>query len=96
MLRWAPQGGQLRASARRLDAYPILCVQLTARVTQLTAHLKEHRKDYSTTRGLIKLLSRRKSLMEYLKKHNRWSPLPAAAQGLDWQLAEGRMPPHCP
>ena len=46
-------------------------LQLSARVIQLTAHLKEHRKDYASTRGLTKLLSRRKSLMEYLKKHNR-------------------------
>ena len=38
---------------------------------QLTAHLKIHRKDYASTRGLMKVLSRRKSLMEYLKAHNR-------------------------
>jgi len=46
-------------------------VQLSARVDQLTAHLKIHRKDYASTRGLMKVLSRRKSLMEYLKAHNR-------------------------
>jgi small subunit ribosomal protein S15 len=40
-------------------------------VDQLTSHLKIHRKDYASTRGLLKVLSRRKSLMEYLKKHNR-------------------------
>lgn len=50
----------------------VLPLQLTARVTQLTAHLKEHRKDFSTTRGLMRLLSRRKGLMEYLKIHDRW------------------------
>ena len=67
------------------DALGVCCAQLTARVTQLTAHLKEHRKDYSTTRGLMKLLSRRKSLMEYLKKHDRRVPrtaLPPAHQHL--------------
>jgi ribosomal protein S15 len=29
--------------------------QLTARVQQLTAHLQEHRKDYASTRGLMKV-----------------------------------------
>ena len=53
-------------------------VQLSARVDQLTAHLKIHRKDYASTRGLMKVLSRRKSLMEYLKIHNRCSLGPYA------------------
>ena len=51
-------------------------VQLSARVDQLTAHLKIHRKDYASTRGLMKVLSRRKSLMEYLKAHNRCVVVP--------------------
>lgn len=45
--------------------------QLSARVLQLTTHLQEHRKDYSSTRGLTKVLSHRRALMKYLQKHNR-------------------------
>lgn len=41
---------------------------LTARVQDLTEHLKEHKKDFSTRRGLLKLVGRRRRLLTYLKK----------------------------
>ncbi|MFP4521314.1 MAG: 30S ribosomal protein S15 [Fibrobacterota bacterium] len=41
---------------------------MTERITELTAHLKTHNKDYATRRGLIKIIGRRKRLLEYLKK----------------------------
>ncbi len=40
---------------------------LTARVKLLTEHLKTHRKDHTSRRGLLILVSRRKSLLEYIK-----------------------------
>ena len=44
---------------------------LSARVLQLTAHLQQHRKDFSTRRGLMKILSQRKQLMLYLQRTDR-------------------------
>ena len=44
---------------------------LSARVTQLTSHLQEHKKDYASRRGLMVILSRRKALMKYLYRWNR-------------------------
>ncbi|MBF2054430.1 MAG: 30S ribosomal protein S15 [Candidatus Sericytochromatia bacterium] len=41
---------------------------LTARITELTEHLKEHKHDYSTRRGLIKMVGRRRKLLRYLYK----------------------------
>ncbi len=41
---------------------------LTERITQLTAHLKTHAKDFHSRRGLIGLTSQRRKLLEYLKK----------------------------
>jgi small subunit ribosomal protein S15 len=41
---------------------------LTKRINHLTEHLKIHRKDYHTKMGLLKLVGRRKRLMEYLKR----------------------------
>ncbi len=41
---------------------------LTKRINHLTEHLKVHRKDYHTKLGLLKLVGRRKRLMEYLKR----------------------------
>ena len=39
---------------------------LTARITQLTGHLKVHKHDHHTRRGLLKLVGRRKRLLGYL------------------------------
>lgn len=39
----------------------------TSRISHLTAHLKKNRKDYSTQRALLKLVGKRRKLLEYLK-----------------------------
>jgi small subunit ribosomal protein S15 len=44
---------------------------LTARVEQLTLHMQNNRKDFSSKRGLQAVLSQRKSLMQYLYKADR-------------------------
>ena len=41
---------------------------LTARIVQLTEHMKEHKKDLHSRRGLLRLVSLRKKLLAYLKK----------------------------
>jgi small subunit ribosomal protein S15 len=41
---------------------------LTKRINDLTEHLKTHRKDHSSRRGLLKLVAQRRSLLDYLKK----------------------------
>lgn len=43
---------------------------LTRRIQQLTEHIKINKKDYSSKRGLFKLVSQRKRLLNYLKKTN--------------------------
>lgn len=39
----------------------------TFRINHLTEHLKENKKDHSTRRSLIKLVGKRRSLLDYLK-----------------------------
>jgi small subunit ribosomal protein S15 len=39
---------------------------LTERINNLTEHLKEHKKDHASTRGLLMLVSRRRRLLNYL------------------------------
>ena len=39
---------------------------LTERITHLTEHLSVHKKDFSTRRGLLKLVARRRKLLDYL------------------------------
>lgn len=44
--------------------------QLTERIAQISTHLKQNKKDFSTHRGLMHLVGKRKSLLSYLQKHN--------------------------
>ena len=41
---------------------------LTARINELTEHLKEHKKDHHSRRGLLKMVGQRRGLLAYLKK----------------------------
>ena len=41
---------------------------LTARITELTEHLKVNQKDHHSRRGLLKMVGQRRGLLEYLKK----------------------------
>jgi small subunit ribosomal protein S15 len=41
---------------------------LTRRIQELTEHLKEHKKDHSSRRGLIMMVSRRRRLLDYVKR----------------------------
>ncbi|HEX7757779.1 MAG TPA: 30S ribosomal protein S15 [Niabella sp.] len=44
--------------------------QLTERIAQISAHLKQNKKDFSGNRGLLQLVGKRKRLLAYLQKHN--------------------------
>ncbi len=41
---------------------------LTARITGLTDHFSTHRKDHHSRRGLLKMVSRRRRLLDYLRR----------------------------
>ena len=43
---------------------------MTARINYLTEHFKEHNKDHHSRRGLLRLVSRRRKLLDYLKSKN--------------------------
>jgi small subunit ribosomal protein S15 len=43
---------------------------LTERINKLTEHMKEHTHDYHTNRGLLQMVGKRKSLLEYLKNED--------------------------
>ncbi len=43
---------------------------LTERINRLTEHMKEHTHDYHTNRGLLKMVGKRKSLLDYLKRED--------------------------
>jgi small subunit ribosomal protein S15 len=43
---------------------------LSSRISYLTGHFKSHPKDHHSRRGLLKLVSQRRSLLDYLKRKN--------------------------
>lgn len=43
---------------------------LTARINELTDHFKAHVKDHHSRRGLLRMVSRRRKLLDYLKSRN--------------------------
>ena len=43
---------------------------LTERINRLTEHMKEHAHDYHTNRGLLQMVGKRKSLLDYLKRED--------------------------
>lgn len=42
----------------------------TKRINELTDHLKDHKKDFATQQGLMKLVGKRKKLLNYLQRNN--------------------------
>jgi small subunit ribosomal protein S15 len=50
---------------------------LTKRINELTEHFKTHKKDNHSRRGLLKLVSQRRSMLDYLKRRdiNRYHDL---------------------
>jgi small subunit ribosomal protein S15 len=43
---------------------------LSARINELTEHLKTHKKDHATRRGLRRLVGQRRSLLQYIKRND--------------------------
>lgn len=50
---------------------------LTERITNLTEHMKVHKKDFASRRGLLMMVGRRRRLLDYLKRreHSRYQTL---------------------
>jgi len=44
---------------------------LTARITELTEHLKAHKKDFASRRGLLRMVGKRNGLLKYLTRTDR-------------------------
>jgi len=69
---------------------------LTEQIKELTSHLKSQPKDNHSRRGLLKMVSKRKKLMDYLKKKNEESYLAISKKlGLkrNRSLADKKTPP---
>lgn len=57
-------------SATNTGSIPAQISLLTERISQISKHLQSNKKDFSTQRGLMKSVGKRKSLLLYMQKHN--------------------------
>lgn len=48
---------------------------LTKRINHLTEHMRTKSKDYASRRGLLRMVSRRRSLLDYVRRHDPQSYL---------------------
>jgi len=55
------------ATENDTGSVPVQIALLTGRIQQLTDHLTTHKKDFSSQRGLRKLVGQRRRLLKYLK-----------------------------
>jgi len=62
--------GSYRLHEKDTGSPEVQIALLTTRIQQLTEHLKTHKKDHASRRGLLKMVSRRRRLLDYLKDRN--------------------------
>ena len=57
-------------SAKDTGSPEVQVALLTARINQLTPHFKDHLKDHHGRRGLLRMVSQRRKLLDYLKSRD--------------------------
>lgn len=60
---------QYRRSESDTGSPEVQIAILSARIQELTEHLKQHRKDFSSRRGLLMMVSKRNRLLKYIRKN---------------------------
>jgi small subunit ribosomal protein S15 len=62
---------QFRRAEQDSGSPEVQVALLTARINYLTEHMRAHKKDFSSRRGLLKLVSQRADLLKYLRETDR-------------------------
>ncbi|MBI2885291.1 MAG: 30S ribosomal protein S15 [Candidatus Omnitrophica bacterium] len=68
-----PKQDQIKSFQRHqtdTGSSPVQIALLTQRINSLAQHFKSHKKDQHSRQGLLKMVSRRRRLLEYLKRHD--------------------------
>lgn len=60
--------GDFRRAENDTGSPEVQIAILTTRISELTEHLKTHKKDFASRRGLLMMVSRRRRLLDYLKR----------------------------
>jgi len=62
--------GEYRRNENDSGSPEVQIAILTSRINTLTEHMRTHQKDYATRRGLLMMVSRRRGMLDYLRKIN--------------------------
>jgi small subunit ribosomal protein S15 len=62
--------GQYRTHQTDTGSPEVQVAILSGRIGELTEHFKTHKKDHASRRGLLMMVSKRRSLLDYLKKYD--------------------------
>ena len=62
--------GKYRKHEKDTGSSEVQVALMTGRINYLTEHLKIHKKDHSSRRGLIVLVGKRRSLLDYIKRND--------------------------
>ena len=62
---------QFQQTPKDTGSTPVQIASLTQRIKSLTEHFKSHKQDFHSQRGLLKMVSRRKKLLAYIKQKNQ-------------------------
>ena len=62
--------GDYKTHASDTGSSQVQIALLTQRITELTEHFKIHKKDNNSRNGLLKMVSRRRRLLDYLKRRD--------------------------
>ena len=60
--------GNFRRSDNETGSPEVQISVLTTRINELTEHMRTHKKDYASRQGLLMMVSRRRRLLDYLKR----------------------------
>ena len=61
---------QLRQHGSDTGSPQVQIALLTGRIKSLSEHFQSHKRDFHSRQGLLKMVSRRRRLLEYLKRHD--------------------------
>jgi small subunit ribosomal protein S15 len=62
--------GEYRRDEKDSGSPEVQIAILTSRINSLTEHMRTHQKDYATRRGLLMLVSKRRGMLDYLRRIN--------------------------
>ncbi len=62
--------GEFKTSEGDTGSSAVQIAILTKRINHITEHMRTNKKDYASRRGLLRMVSRRRGLLDYVRRHD--------------------------